>query len=81
MAMSLILNEKPSRPADLVDRLVAEHGAWAVAAALAARLLRRRGPPPPRDLSALPDHLRRDIGLPVLPPHGPGLPPRGQGPG
>lgn len=77
--MILILNEKPQSPADVVERLVAEHGAWAVAAALAARLFRRRGPPPPRDLSALPDYLRRDIGLPALPPPGLSLPLRGQG--
>ncbi len=77
--MILILNENPSSPFDAVDRLVAEHGAWKVAAALAARLFRRRGPPVARDMRALSDHVRRDIGLPELPPPGLELSLRGHG--
>lgn len=77
--MMLILNKKPSSPAEVVERLVAEHGAWKVAAALAARLFRRRGPPVPRDLRGLPAHMRRDIGLPELPPPGLVLPLRDPG--
>jgi hypothetical protein len=77
--MILILNEKTNTPAEMVERLVAEHGAWKVAIALAGRMFRRRGPPVARDLSMLPAHLRRDIGLPELPPPGLVLPLRGPG--
>lgn len=77
--MILSLKQTPSNPFDAVDRLVAEHGAWKVAAALAARLFRRRGPPVARDLRALSGHLRRDIGLPELPPPGLEMSLRGHG--
>lgn len=51
-----------------VDRLIADHGFRRVLAVLLRRLA--RGPAPPgRALADLPDHLRRDIGLPALPPH------------
>lgn len=51
-----------SPPALALDQLMDRHGAWATLRALPLVLLRRRT----RRLSAeaLPDHLRRDIGLP-----------------
>ena len=45
-----------------LDDLIARHGLAAVLRGLAAALLRRRRRR--RDAIALPDHLRRDIGLP-----------------
>lgn len=69
--MHLILRDNPA--ADAVDRLLVEHGFARVAAALAGRMFRRRGPPAipvAPDLRDLPAHLRRDIGLPALPPPG-----------
>lgn len=87
--MTPTLNETTPTPADILDRLIAEHGAWKVAIALAARPFRRRGPPLARDLSMLPGHIRRDIGLPEpphaepphaeLPPPGLAMPLRGPG--
>lgn len=77
--MIMTLNEKTQSPAEVVERLIAEHGAWKVAAALAVRMFRKQGPPLARDLSMLPGHIRRDIGLPELPPPGLVLPLRGPG--
>jgi hypothetical protein len=52
-------------PPDItLTRLVDRHGAWATLRALAGVLWRRR-PRRPR-AEALPDHLRRDIGLPPV---------------
>ncbi|NUB46066.1 hypothetical protein GEU84_016835 [Fertoebacter nigrum] len=61
--MTLTLNDDTLRPAEAVEALIARFGIWRVAAALAGQMLRPRLP----DLHHLPDHLRRDIGLPDLP--------------
>jgi hypothetical protein len=61
--MTLTLNDDTLRPSEAVAALIARFGIWRVAAALAAQMLRPRLP----DLHHLPDHLRRDIGLPDLP--------------
>lgn len=50
-----------------LDDIINENGLWPVLRALAARVLRRRLRRVPL---ALPDHLRRDIGLSPLPPGG-----------
>jgi hypothetical protein len=49
-------------PETILIRLVEHHGAWSTIRALSAVLLRRRRQRP--RTAALPDHLRRDIGLP-----------------
>lgn len=50
-------------PPDItLARLIDRHGAWATLHALAAVLVSRR--PSRMRAEALPDHLRRDIGLP-----------------
>jgi hypothetical protein len=65
--MNAIILRDTTRPARAIEALVAWHGFWPVARALLAQLpfprLRRRGLPP-ADLDGLPDHMRRDIGLP-----------------
>ncbi|SMH49728.1 hypothetical protein [Maritimibacter sp. HL-12] len=49
-------------PGLALDHLLDRHGIGAVLRALAAAILRRRRKR--RDAGTLPDHLRRDIGLP-----------------
>ncbi|MBS0565429.1 MAG: hypothetical protein JSR87_13455 [Proteobacteria bacterium] len=72
------LREGIRPPVAAIEELLAEHGALRVVAAVLRALARRRsrpgepGPAPrhlaPGDLAGLPDHVRRDIGLPDLPP-------------
>ncbi len=71
--MTAIILRDTTRPARAIEALVAWHGFWPVARALLAQLPfpRSRGRAVPlTNLDALPDHLRRDLGLP----------PRGAGP-
>lgn len=61
--MTFTLHSVEDMPPDItLTRLIDRHGAWATLRALATVLARRR----PRRIraEALPDHLRRDIGLP-----------------
>lgn len=65
-----------SRPDTTLEAVIARHGIRAVLfAALRAALRReRRRPPHPGEI--LPDHLRRDVGLPPrAPPPRPRIPP------
>lgn len=67
--MNAVLHDDKHPVSAAVERLVSEHGARAVLAAVAMRLLR----PVPRrpatlQVAGLNDHLRRDIGLPPLDP-------------
>jgi hypothetical protein len=48
-----------------LDTIIDTHGLWSVLRALVARPFRRAAQVPPLGLN---DHLRRDIGLPPLPP-------------
>ncbi|MEM9797904.1 MAG: hypothetical protein AAF919_15540 [Pseudomonadota bacterium] len=59
----------PRPPHDLIDAAIESHGAARVLLAAVASLLRPRARPP--DLTRLPNHLRRDVGLPpqIDPPH------------
>ena len=57
---TLSLHDNP--PDITLTRLIDRHGAWTTLRAFAAALWRRRSRP--RDAATLPDHLRRDIGLP-----------------
>lgn len=65
--MNALLNDEHVRPADLLADLIERHGPWRVVAALVAQLVRRARRAPVVRVSDLPDHLRRDIGLPDLP--------------
>ncbi|SMR81753.1 hypothetical protein SAMN04488030_2174 [Aliiroseovarius halocynthiae] len=60
-------HSEPVRLNDLLDELIAVHGAMRVLRALAMRLVTRRARHYPLDHVS--DHLRRDVGLP------PGHPP------
>ena len=64
--MNALPNDENLRPADLLADLIERHGTWRVLAALAGQLWRRRHSAAPA--VDLPDHLRRDLGLPDLPP-------------
>lgn len=60
-----MVQARPARPP--LERLIARHGAGAVVMALLAALLappRRKARHRVIDIDTLPDHLRRDIGLP-----------------
>jgi len=50
------------RPTETLHHLIDRHGTWATLRALASVLLRRRRAAMRAD--DLPDHLRRDVGLP-----------------
>lgn len=63
--MNAVLNDENLGPADLLADLIARHGRWRVVAALAGLLVRAE---PQVRLCDLSDHLRRDVGLPDLPP-------------
>jgi hypothetical protein len=65
--MNAVLNDKDLRPAELLADLIERHGPWRVVAALAALLVRRARTAPGGQVMNLPDHLRRDVGLPDLP--------------
>lgn len=65
--MNAILNDESLRPAELLADLIERHGPWRVVAALAALLVRRARRARAARAMDLPDHLRRDIGLPDLP--------------
>lgn len=65
--MNAVLNDETPRPADLLADLIERHGPWRVVAALAALLVRRARTAPRAQVMDLPDHLRRDVGLPDLP--------------
>ena len=54
------------RTPDPIRHVIETHGAVRVLLAAAAALLRPRARPP--DATRLPAHLRRDVGLPPLPP-------------
>lgn len=58
---------EPVRLNELLDDLIADHGAMRVLRAIAMRLVTRRGQRPRAE--HLSEHLRRDVGLP------PGHPP------
>lgn len=58
---------KPALAPDLAE-LIARHGRLRLTVLLFRALMRPPARPP--DAAALPDHLRRDIGLPDLPPAG-----------
>lgn len=58
----------------VLQELIAEHGPLATLMALLQALRQRPAKPPPA--AALSDHLRRDIGLPDLPPPRPRVHPR-----
>ncbi|WP_127144809.1 hypothetical protein [Pelagibacterium montanilacus] len=47
-----------------IDTLAAEHGRWRVARAVLVMLLGRPGKQPVVRADTLPDHIKRDIGLP-----------------
>ncbi len=64
MTVLRLIPPPPSR--DLIDAAIATHGASRVLRAALRALLHRPARPP--DASRLPAHLRRDIGLPPLPP-------------
>ncbi len=64
--MNTVMNRQDAFPAETVDQLIARIGPWRIAAALAAHVLRRWHRPAPVVLD-LPEHLRRDLGLPSLP--------------
>ena len=50
---------------DSIDGIIARHGAFPVlVAALKALIRQRKKRPPPVDAATLPDHLKRDVGLP-----------------
>ena len=69
--MTAIILRDTTRPARAIEALVAWHGFWPVARALMAQLpLPGSGARavPLTNLDALPEHLRRDLGLP------PGMP-------
>ncbi|MCK0169352.1 hypothetical protein MWU52_17495 [Jannaschia sp. S6380] len=57
-----ITSPRPSR--DLIDHAIARHGAGRVLLAALLALLRPKARPP--DAASLPDHLRRDVGLPDI---------------
>jgi len=67
-----ILNAGAPPPDIALTRLIDRHGTRAVLRALAAVLVRRRRRAR-ADALALPDRLRRDIGLPERGPPAPGL--------
>jgi len=61
------LRDDPA-PKEVLERLVARHGLRHVLLALVRLALRPRASAARRHPGALNDHLRRDIGLPALPP-------------
>lgn len=61
-----ILHDDIHPPTAAIERLVAEHGAIRVLGAL-LRALVRRDRHRAHNLGDLPDHMRRDIGLPAEP--------------
>ncbi|UWQ17474.1 hypothetical protein [Jannaschia sp. M317] len=56
----------PSAPTrDIIDTAIALHGPGRVLLAALRAMVRPKSRPPD---AALPDHLRRDLGLPPMPP-------------
>jgi len=66
--MNAEMNRDLPTPALAVQALVAEHGLVQVALALAGHIARRWRRPARVREADLPDRMRRDIGLPPLPP-------------
>jgi len=61
--MTLVLTNPAEEPPHItLTRLIDRHGAWSTLRALAAVLWQRRPRRP--GTRVMPDHLRRDIGLP-----------------
>ncbi len=64
--MTMIKQDVLGAPAPLpvaIDALIAEHGSWRFFFAAVTGLM--RAPVIRRDIEFMPDHLRRDIGLPT----------------
>jgi hypothetical protein len=71
----MMLVEHQRTAAEALDRIVADHGVWRVLAAVLRRAMRRRAPAAVL-MPDLPAHLRRDLGLPDLPPPAAAVPPQ-----
>ena len=66
--MNVNLQLEESAPSVTIQMLIARYGVWRILGAVAAALMRRESRAARRMSREMSAHLRRDIGLPPVPP-------------